>query len=483
MTPPQSALRAWGPIAFYPVVAIVAHVLSQLSNYGVPYWAGFRPLLIAVPTMLLLQIVLSILLGRQRGSFVAAIVGTFLAGAIFSTLALLSIAALRTVLKMRRPKAVPDWAAMTRGLNVVGAALLAVTLVMAWSTETFIVADPDLQSGTPVPGDPNIYMLMLDAYPRSDTLADWGYDNEPFIAELEELGFDVSRQSHSNYTKTWLSLASMADFRIITADEFGQPLPPDSVQHRRFSRLFNEGRAWSLLRQRGYELVAPESAFVDLALYTADQTIGRWGVNAFEADLLRVSPLSRIGLVSDGVMEANRVRVTGQLDATANVTGGGPTFTWSHIVNPHAPAVFGPDGEPLHHPCYPVNCFFYQPDAAGMGLQPDELEQMLIGQVQYLNGLIGQTVSEIVSRDPDAVIVILSDHGARHDDPNDEYFHTFFAARTPEQPGLFPSDVAMVTTLAVLLNAYFDADIPVPNGEAQFMTTGTLLDLQAWTDR
>ncbi len=462
------------------MIAIVAHVLSQLSNYGVPFFAAFRPLLIAVPAMLLLQIVLSRLLGRQRGSFVAAIVGTFLGGAIFSCLALLVVAALRTALKLRWPKSVPDWAAMTRGLNVVGAALLVVTLFMSWSTETFVLADPELQHGTAVPDDPNIYMLMLDAYPRADTLAEWGYDNEPFLAELEDLGFDISRESHSNYTKTWLSLASMADMRVVTADEFGEPLPPDSVQHRRFSRLFNEGRAWSMLRQRGYELIATDSAFVDLALYTADRTIGRWGVNAFEADLLRVSPLSRIGLVSDAIMEANRTRVTGQLDATPQVAGTQPTFTWSHILSPHAPAIFGSDGEALDHPCYPASCFFYQPDAFGMGMQPEELEQLLIGQVRYLNGLVEQTVGEIVAHDPDAVIVILSDHGARHDVPNDEYFHTFFAARTPGHSKLFPPDVAMVTTLAVLLNAYFDAGVPVPDGEAQFLSSGTLLDLQAW---
>ena len=43
------------------------------------------------------------------------------------------------------------------------------------------------------PGLPDIYVVLLDAYPRADTLDnDFGYDNSPFLDGLRAEGFDVA---------------------------------------------------------------------------------------------------------------------------------------------------------------------------------------------------------------------------------------------------------------------------------------------------
>ena len=478
----STPLSRYRPLAVYPVLAIVVYAMSEVSYRGVPLWAGFRPLLIAIPIMIALQLVLGRLVGWQRGSFVAAMLGMFLAGAFVAGFALLAIAVVRTAMKLRWPQAVPSWTSVTRGLNVVGAAILAMTLFMAWNTETFVPAAPDSPRGAATPGAPNMYVFVLDAYPRTDTLADWGYDNEPFIAQLEDMGFAVSRESHSNYMKSWLSLATMADLRHVDSSETEGELPSDSVQHRRLSRLFNDGQGWDVLRQHGYEIVATEPAFPDLELYEADRTVGRWPINAFEAGLLRESPVSRIEGVSDWVSDAFRDRFAGQIEATSGISSAAPMFVWTHVLSPHAPAIFDREGSAVEHPCYPVGCTFFQQTAADMGLSASSLEQRLVGQVQYVNRLVADTVRQITTADPAAVVVVLADHGARHEEPNDEYFHTFFAARTPGHPHLFPPDVGMVTTLAVLLNAYLDAGVPVPSGEEQFMSGETLLELEAWPE-
>jgi hypothetical protein len=483
MNQPSSAARRrsedrWA-VAAYPLLAVASHVISHVSYYGVPLWAGLRPLAVALLVTLAIQLALAALTGRQRGSFIAAIVATFVVGAIFSTLALLAIAAGRTLLRLRRRAGAPSWPSITRGLNVLAVALLLVTLVTAWSTETFSLARSGSTRGVANGGSPNIYMLMLDGYPRSDTVAGWGFDNSGFEEELESLGFDVSRRSHSNYTKTWLSLASMMDMRVITADSFDGQLPGEAVQHRWLSTIFNEAATWDELRQRGYEIVATETAFADLALYTADRTVGAWPVNAFETDLLRLSPISRLGFVQDRVVDAHRARVEGQFRETAAVAGDGPRLVWSHILSPHAPAVFDPAGGFIGHPCWP-GCQFFLPQAEGMGLSENELGRRLGGQVEYVNGLALESVRTIEERDPEAVIVILSDHGSRLGNAGDEYFHNFFAARTPGHPHLFPDDVGMITTMAVLLNAYFDAQVDVPDGDREFLSAATLLELVEW---
>ena len=65
---------------------------------------------------------------------------------------------------------------------------------------------------------------MLDAYARQDTLASMGLDNEPFLAALEARGFDVYRDSRSNYTWTSSTLASMLNLRPLHEID-GLPAP------------------------------------------------------------------------------------------------------------------------------------------------------------------------------------------------------------------------------------------------------------------
>jgi hypothetical protein len=62
----------------------------------------------------------------------------------------------------------------------------------------------------------------------------------------------------------------------------------------------------------------------------------------------------------------------------------------------------------------------------------------LIGQIQFLNGRVLRALDRIIEVDPDATVVVFSDHGLRRDrDDMEEWFRTLFAARGHE----FPPDV------------------------------------------
>ena len=110
----------------------------------------------------------------------------------------------------------------------------------------------------------------------------------------------------------------------------------------------------------------------------------------------------------------------------------------------------------------------------------DDFGALIGEQVAYLNTLVIATAERIVADDPDAVIVFLSDHGARAEGLSSEWFASFFAARTPGHEGLFPEDAAATTTLAILLNAYLDVGAVVPDPNAQFANMGSTLQLEAW---
>ena len=98
--------------------------------------------------------------------------------------------------------------AIARVTAVVSATTVLVTVgtaaVQFWSGP-HVLAPSFTASGS---GGPNVYILMLDGYPRADTLATtFGFDNGPFLAELESRDFDVAEGSRSNYRKTWVTLS------------------------------------------------------------------------------------------------------------------------------------------------------------------------------------------------------------------------------------------------------------------------------------
>ena len=61
----------------------------------------------------------------------------------------------------------------------------------------------DEPSNAADPATPDIYILMLDGYPRADSVTRlFGDDNRPFLDALEDRGFEVAENSQSNYMFT-----------------------------------------------------------------------------------------------------------------------------------------------------------------------------------------------------------------------------------------------------------------------------------------
>jgi hypothetical protein len=467
-------------VAIYPVLAMAAYFVRATGDHGVPAWALLRP-----TAFVLLAIAIALLLVRRWGhpaALAVAIVASILTGALVFAIVLLSAAVIRTALGLWFRRWRPAWGDVTAALNVYAIVLLVLAMVPVLTNEEFRLASSDEVARGPGNG-PNMYVFLLDGYPRSDTLAQWGHDNSQFLEQLQALGFEVADDSHSNYTKTWLTLASMADFRHISWNSVlgsNPSVASEPVQLRRLSEIFNEARAWTVLRQHGYEIVASETAFPNLTLYTADRVIGSWAPNAFEIDLLRYSPLSRLDVVRDWLDETHRNRTRFQLESVPVERANQPVFVWTHVLSPHAPTVFGKAGEPRGHPCYPLECTYFDPAASSAGLAADELGALIGDQVSHLNSLLVPAIQRIVDSDPQAVIVAMSDHGSRAAGLTDESFANFFAARTPNRAHLFPEDAAASTTLAVLLNAYLDAGVAVPDPDMQYATVNTTLELERW---
>ena len=475
--------RGLGHLPVYPAIAVSALLIGAASEYSVPVWALMRPLAIAI-----LVLAVALILTRRwmhPAALAIAVAASLLLGALSLAMAFLAVGIIHTAMGIWRRRSQPTWHDLTIGLNAFAVGLLVFTLVPPVLNDEYRLATTESVAVRGQPG-PNIYVFVLDGYPRSDTLAGWGHDNGPFLDQLESAGFEVAEESRSNYTTTWLTLTSMADLRHIDASQVMQSEPTEangSVQHLRLSERFNEGHTWSILRAHGYEVVTTESVFPNLTLYTADRLVGSWTPNAFEIDVIRNSVLTRLGVLQEWIAQTHRDRTREQFAAAAAAAKGSaqPFVFWSHIMSPHAPVLFNADGGPVPHACYPVECSFFEPGAAAAQMTDDEVKEAMTGQVTHVNRLALAAIEDIVASDPEGVIVVMSDHGARVEALNPEFFANFFAVRAPGHPDLFPDDAAATTTMAMLLNAYLDADVPVPDPDLQFVSGTSLLDLRSWS--
>jgi hypothetical protein len=240
----------------YPILLAVAFVITKFLEIGAPLQVVNRPLAIALFTIAGLQAVVGMVGGRHRAAYFVAlgflVLFDVLVAALLLAAAIVSLA-WRSV--QHRRLMVVDWPVLTRRLNAFGGLLLVVTIAPGAFGGAFRYASvpPSMASVAALDGSlPDVYMILLDGYPRADTLReDFGYDNEPFLSAMRGLGFEVSDRAHSNYTHTGLTLSTMFNARHL-AELMPEP-PRDAVaQARIISEFINDGAALTAARRVGY---------------------------------------------------------------------------------------------------------------------------------------------------------------------------------------------------------------------------------------
>jgi hypothetical protein len=276
---------------------------------------------------------------------------------------------------------------------------------------------------------PDIYYIILDSYARSDILSEYyDYDNSDLIDFLEDRGFYVVHQGRSNYVNSIASLTSslnMEYLHLLIPDfmDAEHPQVPDKYLRMSKVRYF--------LENLGYSTVAFTTGYLHTELTDADyfllpasttfqDLVGQGTVNAFEVLMMRTTailPLIEFDAAMGEGTSTFLVRLSNKpLEVQAYLILSlfenledvykieGPKFVFAHIISPHPPYSFLPDGS--------INPNAGSPHFFNSSLPPDESIEGYLGQVGFVSNRIEEVISTILDNSTRPVVIVLqADHG------------------------------------------------------------------------
>ena len=386
---------------------------------------------------------------------------------------------------------------LVRYLNLIGLLLVllqVVELSYAYIRSSYAASRPvKVQSGislTTAPRNmPDIYVIVLDTYMRSDALKqDLGYDNSAFLDQLTQMGFYVASCSRPNYTFTYASISALLNMRYI----------PLAYENDVWSE-FSDSGFWSILkndevRQQlksvGYKTVAFQEDYPllqfddsDVLIGTNHPTINSSYLYPFEvlykqstaAIILnaldpngkitgyfqpKVSSQEQSSVDLSGLKGVNKDLVATHVISTLfildhfmeAVNVAGPKFTYVHLFIPHYPYVFGPDGQILTDPGY-------YSGARGGASDSQHENTGYVNQVEYIDKHMIPILQEILQKSNNPpIILLMGDHGLNGTTRQTNLMAYYLPGSGKSK--LYPS-MTPVNSFRLIFDEYFGANYPL----------------------
>jgi hypothetical protein len=256
----------------------------------------------------------------------------------------------------------------------------------------------------------NVYYLTLDGYPRADSLREFfDFDNSNFIDFLKSNAFLVSENSYANYMATYLSVSTAFEQNYVVSQSesnfwdrtpwFKEILNGDNRVFKRFHEL-----GYFVAKLDFFDECKSNVPYVDYC-YGNDKQQMRINLRLTELEftLLRLTPL--YDLVTNHFAHfihrhLDTKNVDNVLDMVKYLKTSAPRIFFSHVLLPHLPYRFSSD-------CTPSK----EVDGARLGDTP-RAKELFLNQTRCANIQTKNFVEFVVRIDPDAIIILSSDHGS-----------------------------------------------------------------------
>ena len=402
-----------------------------------------------------------------RAGLAAALAVVGLTWHLHPLLALLfPVLGLPPLLASRRREASPGVPSVALFLNVLTAVTVATSLVSVLIYESSEVSP--LPAPKPVAFEseqrPDVWWIVLDGLSRGDFLERRFGIADVLGPGLERRGFQVAREARANYPQTLYVVASALNLGYVPSVA-GRP----EVSREDVQALLEDNAVAASFRAAGYRTVYWPGGFHRLDPGLDERFTATLLPTEFHLSTINRWPPVALWRMFSGRSPSAFLRhrfVVATLAAIRAVRSGPPTFSFVHVVSPHAPFVVGPNGE-------------LAPTGDTDTIREGSVWTEANPGVSYRSGYAGQAtwlqpqvlaaVDRILAPGArPAVVVICSDHGSGLDlDWNRlprvalaDRMSAFWAVRAPGGPGRrVPATMSTVNTFRWVFDEAFGTSL------------------------
>ena len=320
------------------------------------------------------------------------------------------------VVKTRR-----NFSYVTSTTNVVSIILLSLIFlnITVYNFENFSSFDDEAYEPTIAGNNPNslpdIYYIVLDEYAPLRTLNTvYDYDNSDFVKFLQERNFYVAKNSHSNYAETFLAMASTLNMKYVNylSDTVGK----ESLDQRIPYQMISNNHVMKNLKSVGYEIYNFDSGWwgtrslqiADANLCSKNQNMDFHTLHALkQISVFRAFDIFIKDPSSEIFHQERRDRISCQFDDITKIKQETekPVFVFMHVMAPHDPYVFGPDGEEVDYK------YTFGPTGTAY-LDPNEEKTAYLNQLIYLTKILKDVIKNLQENSENQpIIIVQSDTG------------------------------------------------------------------------
>jgi len=301
---------------------------------------------------------------------------------------------------------------------------------------------------------PDVYYIIPDAYSGSKSLQTiLNYDNSEFTDFLKNKGFYIPTESFANYRMTQLSIPSTLTMKYLNylseIKGINSTYPKELVEITRHNEVIKN------FKSLGYTTYAIEAGSMHTnKMENIDfRLCATKNVSEFGPMLIRTTILNPVQVH----LFANEYRekiLCGFSELTKMAENNeSPKFVIAHLMIPHRPDVFGPNGEPILARLLILEDVdkYWNPE-------------LYLGQLKFTNLKLTEIISKLTDTNDPPIIIIQSDHGMRGLQIQDTYeyelmLRDFNIFKAYYFPGIGQNiefeKTTSVNSFRVLFNLYF----------------------------
>lgn len=242
-------------------------------------------------------------------------------------------------------------------------------------------------------GKPNIYLIIFDEYASFYQMENYyNFDNAELREYLEQNNFNISYTSHNESVYTSTILTNLMNLDYVVSDRM--------LASER-ERIRKNGALPTLMRDNGYhvQIIESGSFLSDGSTYAGTDGGGAAAATMDGrtiADLLIERQIAYPFRPNNQDDDLKGTLATADHLASDAAIPISDTFTIGYMCFPHPPFLVDKDGSRLNTPANESN-----------------LQERYLGQFQYATKLMVAICDNIIQNDPNAVVVLQSDHGSR----------------------------------------------------------------------